>query len=82
MIENDMRAAGVCVGYVEDRDKWRSRTKVVNHKIVGTWNKNEGEGKEEDLYYWGICPTQLHLVEQHYCQTNQYDPSQLSIFLI
>jgi len=31
-IENDMSAAGVCVGDVKDRDKWRSGTTVVNPK--------------------------------------------------
>jgi len=33
--ENDMRAAGVCVGDVEDRDKWSSRTRVTDHKWLG-----------------------------------------------
>jgi len=33
-IENYMRADGVCVGYVESRDKWRSRSKVADPQIV------------------------------------------------
>jgi len=29
---SDMSAAGVCVEYVEDRDNWRSRTRVAESK--------------------------------------------------
>jgi len=32
MIENDMRAAGVSMKDVENREKWRSRTRVINLK--------------------------------------------------
>jgi len=32
MIKNDMRAVGVCVGYVENQNKWRFRTKVAYPK--------------------------------------------------
>jgi len=31
----NMRAVGVCVGDVENRDKWRYRTKVAGPQIVG-----------------------------------------------
>jgi len=31
-VENDMRAVGVCVGYVENQDKWRFRIKVADPK--------------------------------------------------
>lgn len=31
-IENDMRAISVCVGDVENRVKWRFRTKVADPK--------------------------------------------------
>jgi len=31
-IENDMRADGLCVGDVENRDNWRFRKKVADPK--------------------------------------------------
>jgi len=31
-IENNMRAASVCIGNVESRDKWTFRLKVANPK--------------------------------------------------
>jgi len=34
-VEGDMRAAGVCVEDDEDRDKWRSRTRVADPKQLG-----------------------------------------------
>jgi len=33
-IENDMRAVGVYVGDMEDRDKWRFRTMVADPKCL------------------------------------------------
>jgi len=30
MIEGNIRATGMCVEYVKDQDKWKSRTKVAN----------------------------------------------------
>jgi hypothetical protein len=41
-IENDMRAVDVCVGDVENLDKWRIRTRM---STPNSWEK--GEGKEE-----------------------------------
>jgi len=35
----DTRTIGVCVGYVENRDKWRFRTKVANPKWLGEWRR-------------------------------------------
>jgi len=34
-IENIMRAVGVCVMDIEDRDKWRSKTWVTDPKYIG-----------------------------------------------
>jgi hypothetical protein len=33
-VENDMRAVGVYVGDVENRDKWRLRTRVADPKYL------------------------------------------------
>jgi len=35
MTENDMRAVGVCVGDMENQDKWLFRTKVADSKYLG-----------------------------------------------
>jgi hypothetical protein len=32
-IENDMRAVGVCVGDLENRDEWRFRATVADSKV-------------------------------------------------
>lgn len=32
MIESDLRVAGVSVGDMEDRDKWKHRTRVADPK--------------------------------------------------
>ena len=34
-IEEDMRAVGVCIGDVKDRDRWRFRTRVADPKKLG-----------------------------------------------
>jgi len=34
-VENDMRAVGVCVEDVENRKKWRFKTKVADPKLFG-----------------------------------------------
>jgi len=36
-----MRAAGVCIGDVEDQDKWKSRTRVAD---PNNWEEDKGEG--------------------------------------
>lgn len=42
-----MRTAGVCVGNVENRDKWRPSTRVVNPKYVIVRKEKEKKKKKE-----------------------------------
>jgi hypothetical protein len=39
-IESYMKAVGVCVVDVENRDEWRFRTRVADHN---SWEKGKGE---------------------------------------
>jgi len=42
-----MRTAGVCVGDVKYREKWRSRTRVADPKNLGGRQKEEKENEKK-----------------------------------
>jgi len=50
-IENDIRAVGVCIGDVENREKWKFKTKLGGQpKIVGTVGRKAKEkAKKKNL---------------------------------
>jgi hypothetical protein len=47
-IVNNTRDVGVCIGDVENRDEWRFRTKVADHKWTGK------KAKEDEKSFSGI----------------------------
>jgi len=46
IIENDMRAVGVCKGDLENRNKWKFRTKVAN---PNRREKSKGEELDSEI---------------------------------
>lgn len=51
MIKNDTRAVGVCVGDVEDRAKWKSRTRVADPPPISPFD-SWAEGKKEEYFQY------------------------------